>query len=149
LTGVAVYRARWSRLADAVYYVGLRSGAASSDPTYLYRHAVSGTGAEELGVLNEWTTFDVARVGDRIYWGSEPSFFMLDRAQGGTTGDAVSLSCPRGSRMARSGDDTQMVFQSPSARGKGNYIMIGVTSCARDPTALTGAGSWGWTDWRP
>ena len=149
IADVAVYRARWSRLADAVYYVGLRSGAGSSDPTYLYRYPIGGSGAAELGLLNEWTTFDIGRVGEKIYWGSEPNFFMLDRAEGGTTAQAVSLSCPRGSRMARSGDDTQMIFHSPWARGKGNYIMIGVTSCATDPTSLTAAGSWGWTDWRP
>lgn len=73
---------------------------------------------------------------------------MLAFSQGATTGDAVTLACPRGSRMTRSPDDTQMAFQSPWARGKGNYVMIGVTSCPTDATALTGAGSWGWLDWR-
>ena len=146
-SGVAVFRARWSRLGDTIYYIGLRDGAASSDPTYLYRR-IGSAPAEELGVLNSWTTFDVARTGEKIYWGSEPSFSLLDFASGATTSDASTLSCPAGSRMTRSPDDTQMVFQSAWARGKGNYVMIGVTNCLADPTALTGAGSWGWTDWR-
>ena len=147
LAGIAVFRARWSRLGDTIYYIGLRDGAGTSDPTYLYRR--TGTAApEELGVLNNWTTFDVGRVGEKLYWGSEPNFFVLDLSVGSTTADAVSLACPSGSRMTRSPDDTQTVFQSPWARGKGNYVMIGVTSCLADPTALTGAGSWGSTDWR-
>jgi hypothetical protein len=146
-SSVAVFRARWSRLGDAVYYIGLREGAASSDPTYLYRR-LGTADAQEMGVLNDWNTFDVARVGEKIYWGSEPRFYLLDLSNGATTNDAVALTCPSGSRMTRSPDDTQMVFQSVWARGKGNYIMLGVTSCLADPTAMTGAGTWGWTDWR-
>lgn len=151
LGNLAVFRARWSRLGDRIYYVGLRSGASSSDPAYLYRHVIGAAASEELGVLNDWATFDVARTGEKIYWGSEPTFSMLNLAQGAgnTTADAVALACPRGARMALSGDDTQMVFRSPWARGKGVYVMIGVTSCATDPTALTGQGNWGWLDWRP
>jgi hypothetical protein len=146
-SGVAVFRARWSRTGDTIYYIGLRAGAAGSDPTYLYRRTGS-AGSEELGVLNSWNTFDVARTGEKVYWGSEPSFSLLDFASGTATSDAVTLNCPAGSRMTRSPDDTHMVFQSAWARGKGNYVMVGVTNCAVDPTALTGAGSWGWTDWR-
>lgn len=147
LSSVAAYRARWSRLADSIYYVGLRPNAASSDPTYLYRRTGTAN-PEELGEIHDWSTFDVARVGEKIYWGSEPNFFLLDFSQGATTADAASLNCPSGSRMTRSPDDTKMVFQSPWARGKGNYVMLGVTNCLTDPTAVTGAGSWGWTDWR-
>lgn len=146
-SGVAVFRARWNRLGDTVYYIGLRDGAGTSDPAYLYRRSGSAD-PEELGVLTSWTTFDVARVGEKIYWGSDPSFSLLDFASGSSTSDAVTLNCPSGSRMTRSPDDTQMVFQSAQARGKGNYVMVGVTSCFADPTALTSAGSWGWTDWR-
>lgn len=127
-------------------YVGLRPNAGSSDPAYLYRFANSAH--QELGVLNDWQTFDVARVGDKVFWGSNDNFWLLDRATGTTTGDAGQLDCPRGTRMSRSSDDTRMVFQSPWARGKGNYIMIGATNCLTDATALTGAGSWGWIDWR-
>jgi hypothetical protein len=144
---VPVFRARWSRLGDAVYYIGLRDGAASSDPTYLYRRAGT-SAAEELGVLNSWSTFDVARVGERLFWNlNSGSFAMLDFSAGATTADAVVLACPSGSRMSRSADDSEMVYQSPVSRGKGNYVMIGATNCG-DPRALTGQGSWGWLDWR-
>ena len=145
----AVYRARWSRLADSIYYVGLRPAASSSDPTYLYRYSPATSAATELGVLNDWGTFDVARVGETVFWGSNDSFSILDLSdEGATTADAVALQCPRGSRMSRSPDDALAVFQSPWARGKGNYVMIGATDCSTDPTALTGKGSWGWIDWR-
>jgi hypothetical protein len=146
----AVFRARWSRLGDMIYYIGLRDGALSSDPTYLYRRssAPSGT-AEEIGVLNTWSTFDVARVGEKLFWNLETERFkMLDvSVAGATTADAVLLTCPAGSRMTRSADDSGMVFQSPGARGRGNYIMIGGTNCST-PRALTGEGSWGGLDWR-
>lgn len=146
---VAVYRARWSRLGDSLYYVGLRDGAGASDPVYLYRRPVGGSPAE-FGPLEGFNTFDIARQGEKVFWdlGNE-TFKMLDLvAPGATTGDAAVLACPRGSRMTRSPDDTQMVFQSPWARGKGNYVMIGVTDCSAGPTALTGQGSWSATDWR-
>jgi hypothetical protein len=148
LASWAVTRARWSRLADSIYYVGLREGATSSDPTYLYRWTAD-QGPVEVGLLNNWSTFDVARTGERIFWGDEQGFKMLDLSvSGATTSNAVPLSCPRGSRMTRSPDDTQMAFQSPWSRGKGNYVMISATNCSTDPTALTGQGSWGWIDWR-
>lgn len=146
-SSVAVFRARWSRLGDVIYWLGPRQNASSSDPDYLYRFTGPSSHAE-LGAITNWGTFDVARVGDKVFWGDEQGFRMLDFSQGATTADAASLNCPSGSRMTRSSDDTQMAFQSPWARGKGNYVMIGVTSCATDPTALTGAGSWGWLDWR-
>lgn len=147
-SSVAVFRARWSRLGDSIYYVGLRDGAASSDPTYLYHRA--GTAApEELGVLNSWSTFDVARVGEKLFWNLDDGRFkMLDFSTGATTADAVVLNCPSGSRMTRSADDGEMVYQSPWARGKGNHVMIAPTDCNTDPRALTGEGSWGWLDWR-
>ena len=147
-SSVPVYRARWSRLGDTIYYIGLRDGAASSDPTYLYRR--TGTAPpEELGVLNSWSTFDVARVGEKLFWNiANERFNMLDLSVAGARPeDAVLLACPAGSRMTRSSDDMQMVFQSPWARGKGNYIMVGATDCSTS-RALTGEGSWGWIDWR-
>jgi hypothetical protein len=148
-SSVPVFRARWSRLGDTIYYIGLRDGAASSDPTYLYRR-VGTAGPEELGVLNTWSTFDVARAGEKVFWSVDANGFkMLDLSvAGATTADAVLLNCPYGTRMTRSSDDNQMAFQSPQARGKGNYVMIGVTNCATDPTALTGQASWGPLDWR-
>lgn len=145
---IPVFRARWSRTGDLIYWLGLRPDASSSDPAYLYRFPGSGSQHDELGVITNWGTFDIARVGEKIFWGDEQGFKMLDLSQGSTTSDAVTLPCPRGTRMTRSPGDTQMAFQSPWARGKGNYVMIGVTGCASDPTALTGAGSWGWLDWR-
>lgn len=146
-SSAAVFRARWSRLGDVIYWLGPRPNASSSDPDYLYRFPGSGSQHDELGVITNWATFDVARVGEKVFWGDEQGFKMLDFSQGATTGDAVTLACPRGTRMSRSSDDTQMAFQSPWARGKGNYVMIGATNCG-DPVALTGAGSWGSIDWR-
>lgn len=147
-SSVAVFRARWSRLADTIYYVGLRDGAASSDPTYLYRR-VGNAAPEELGELRSWSTFDVARVGEKLFWNLDNGGFqMLDFAAGSTVADAVLLNCPTGSQMSRSPDDSEMVFQSPWARGKGNYVMFSRTNCTTDPRALTGEGNWGALDWR-
>jgi len=145
---VHVMRARWNRTGDIIYWLGARPNASSSDPDYLYRFPGSGSQHDELGVITNWGTFDVARVGEKVFWGDDQGFKMLDFSRGATTSDAVTLACPRGTRMTRSPDDTEMAFQSPWARGKGNYVMIGVTSCLTDATALTGAGSWGWLDWR-
>lgn len=147
-SSVPVFRARWSASGDVIYYIGIRADAASSDPSYLYRYPLATPVATELGVVNDWQTFDVTRVGDKVFWGNNNNFWMLDMASAVTTGDAVALACPRGTRMSRSPDDTQAAFQSPQARGKGNYVMIGVTSCQTDPRALSGQGSWGWIDWR-
>lgn len=146
LFSATVFRNRWSASGDAIYYVGLRPNAGSSDPAYLYRFANSDH--QELGVLNDWQTFDVTRVGDKVFWGNNNNFWLFDRSTSTTTSDAELLACPQGTRMTRSSNDTQMVFQSPWARGKGNYVMIGATDCLTDPTALTAAGSWGWLDWR-
>lgn len=146
---LAVFRARWSRAGDRIYWLGPRPDASSSDPDYLYRFPGLSSPHDELGVIANWGTFDVARTGDKVFWGDEQGFRMLDFSQGATTSDAVTLACPRGTRMSRSPGDTQMVFQSPWARGKGNYVMVGATDCLTDSTALTGAGSWGWLDWRP
>lgn len=145
LSSVAVYRARWSGAGDAVYYLGLLPNAGTSDPVYLHRFA--NAAHAKLGPVYDWQTFDVTRVGDKVFWGGNNSFWMLDGSSG-STADAEPLACPRGTRMSRSPNDSQMVFQSPQSRGKGNYIMIGSTNCLTDPTALTGAGSWGWLDWR-
>ena len=147
-SSVPVYRARWSRLGDSIYYIGLRDGASSSDPTYLYRRSTTAGTTEELGILNSWTTFDVARTGERLFWsGPNSTFVMVDiSGSGATTADAEVRECPRGLRMAFSPGDTQIVYTTVPAKG-GHYVMAGPSNCG-SPQPLTGKGSWGWIDWR-
>ncbi len=149
LFSTAVFRARWSRLGDTIYYIGLRDGALSSDPTYLYRRSSDPFGtAEELGVLNSWSTFDIARAGDKVLWNSDGGTFkVLDLGiAGATTGDATTLECPRGMRMSYGPGDTQFVYTTESSKG-GHYVLVGPSNCG-SINALTGKGSWGWLDWR-
>ena len=144
-SSLAVFRARWSRLGDSVYYIGLREGAGTSDPAYLY-HRSPGGDPIELGPLDNWSTFDVARHHERLFWGNG-TFQLLDLASpGATTDDAVTLTCPLGMRMAYSPGDTSIVYTTTASKG-GNYVMVGASSCGT-PSALTGKGSWGWVDWR-
>ena len=149
LFSTAVFRARWSRLGDWIYYIGLRPNAASSDPTYLYRRSSSAgsDGADELGILNTWNTFDVARQGERLFWDAgNGTFQLLDLATGTGTGDATQLECPRGMRMAFSPGDTSFVYTTSTTKG-GHYVMVGGSNCGQ-PNALTGKGSWSLLDWR-
>ena len=145
----AVFRARWSRLGDTIYYIGLREGALSSDPTYLYRRssAPSGT-AEEIGVLNTWSTFDIARDGDKLFWNSDGlTFKVLDLGgAGATTSNATTLACPRGIRMAFGPGDTHFVYTTDPNKG-GHFVVVSPSSCGSS-NSLTGKGSWGWLDWR-
>ena len=147
-SSLAVYRARWSRLGDQIYYIGLRDGASASDPTYLYRRNFISGETQEVGVLNSWSTFDVARTGEKLFWSNgNATFSILDLGStGATTNAAQLLACPRGMRMSYSPDDGDFVFTSDSSRG-GHYVMVGPSSCG-SPTALTGKASWGWVDWR-
>lgn len=148
LFSTAVFRSRWSRLGDTIYYIGLEPDASSSDPTYLYRRssAPSGT-AENLGILNGWSTFDVTHEGEKLYWGALGGpFYLLDLATGATTANATTLGCPSGLRMAYSPGDTHFVYTTSPSKG-GHYVMVGPSNCG-SPNALTGKGSWGWIDWR-
>jgi hypothetical protein len=146
---VAVFRARWSRLGDTIYYIGLRDGALSSDPTYLYRRSSAPSGTpEEIGVLNSWSTFDVAREGEKLFWGNDNfSFKVLDLAgEGASTSNATTLQCPRGLRMAFGPGDTRFVYTTESTKG-GHFVIVGPSNCG-STNSLTGKGSWGWLDWR-
>ena len=149
LFSTAVFRARWSRLGDTIYYVGLRDGALSSDPTYLYRRSSAPSGApEEIGVLNSWSTFDVAREGEKLFWGNDNfTFKVLDLAgEGASTSNATTLECPRGLRMAFGPGDTNFVYTTESTKG-GHFVIVGPSTCG-STNSLTGKGSWGWLDWR-
>lgn len=144
----AVMRARWSHSGDLIYWLGIRQGGTTADPWSLHRYPIAAATHEDMGEVENAQAFDITRTGDRVFWGDEQGFRMLDMASATSTSAAVSLACPRGSRMSRSPDDSRMVFQSIHRQGKGNYVMTGATNCASDPTALTGAGSWGILDWR-
>lgn len=149
LSSFAVFRARWSRLGDFIYYVGLRDNAGTNDPVYLYRRTTGPGTPDELGPLDGFSTFDVARQGEKVFWSvGNGTFKLLDLGvAGATTVTAPVLECPRGMRMSYSPSDSEMVYSTSASNG-GNYVMVGPTNCGT-PSRLTGKGSWGWVDWRP
>lgn len=146
ISNVSVFRARWSRLGDQLYTIRARDNASPSDPSYLYRSAPNGAGLEELGVIDNWSTFDITRSGNRVVWGSL-TFQTLDLDQPNPmTSQAVNLPCPQGRRMTFGPGDSDFVYTTSSGK-QGDYVMIGPANC-NGTTALTGKGSWGWIDWR-
>lgn len=141
---ISTNRVRWSRTGSHLYY-DEESVFNSGDLRLKRRDMTTGQPAD-FGPLTDLSSFDVARTGDRLAFGSPLAPKLIDFGSDSDTTEASAL-CVNGSKFHFSPGDTQFIYQTPPAKG-GGYIMVEASACG-GKNALTGKGSWGQTDWRP
>lgn len=141
---VSTNRVRWSRTGSHLYYD--EESVFNSGDMRLRRRDMASGQADDFGPLTDLSSFDVARTGDRLAFGSALAPKLIDFDSHANTSEASAL-CVNGSKFHFSPGDTHFVYQTPPAKG-GGYIMVEPSTCGTK-NALTGKGSWGHTDWRP
>lgn len=137
-------RIRWSRSGDHLIYDEAES--ATSSAMRLKRRNVATAAIEDFGALSALDTFDVARTGERLAFGSQQAPRLFDFASMSDTSQAAPL-CP-GDDIHFSPDDTQIVYETPHS-ARGTYIQIKASDCSGSASSLTGKGDWHDKDWRP
>lgn len=142
---ISTNRVRWSQTGTHLYYD--EESVFNSGDMRLRRRDMANGQAADFGPLTDLSSFDVARTGDRLAFGSPLAPKLIDFASDTSTTGTAAL-CVTGSTFHFSPDDTQFIYQTPPAKG-GTFIMVEGSNCVGGRNALTGKGSWGQSDWRP
>lgn len=137
-------RVRWSRTGEHLYY---DEALSRTDATSRLRRRNLATGeVTDFGTISDVSSFDVARTGDRLVFGSALAPKLFDA--GTMTDTSQSLPACGGDDIHFSPDDAKIIYETPPS-SKGTFVLVKASNCSGSTTSITGKGEWNHKDWRP